>query len=1618
MGGGRKKDRTKGSTKPSSSARSAELLENSSGLIGFGENNNSSSSILESFVFGEDVPSEFRVVFKKMTKKDEVTRLKAVGEFNELMEETGTVHVTKIIPYWPRMYSKIANDHDRRIRTAAQQAHLNVVKHAGREIAPQLKSLASTWFISCSDPHAPAASLAFKSFSVAFPTDKKLTDAIRFCLTEIIMVLDENLLNSSIQSFKDVNLSAEESENKYFRVVSSSLLAYASLLDYINVEFFQKIKPNQDRILESIKFWKYSKNKNTMIRSSWFKLICKMGEKTSELSIFQEFEYNKLIDITFTNLQETDPIIAPIIWDCCLYIMLNHANWKDSVNVSSTVLPNLLQCFENGCSGNGVDIYPKLLPFLSCLLKEEIPTGSVLKEILCSLRHPYASLKKKQLNALMKSYFELSRYFEKISQKKDIDAKNLVVEDVFIWFEMILIDEEVDSISSDFFTNFLGSYLLYNQSSSYWIKVSEMIKKALSNNRFTALKTVMEAFLGIQSSKNNNKRITFSQTSKEVSSGPAMRFDSSEVNKLGSEICRYCLFENNWDNGARELVTFIICSFGMENNFFEYLMKGYEVCPGRSGVFNFIKKLSLMNKTQITADFIVFASTFLSQPEEILEFHSSIICYESQEEKEWFSLLMLSMTHISDEQIRPSLFKMDLFEKIFISSIQWTIESIINRTQRNCENIWSMIKEVCFKFGKHMSEDLLGNIVTKFLKYIDALYQSQAKDQDISQKGSALVFVSSILETVVLVEDGEVFNQLEVYKELLLSLLRIICNKNSILSDDVHKKVMSSWEVIFKNFLNKESSNTFVVDAFLEDVCKSIKDFLLNLGEITHLTEVAMLILSHITQTQRVRVINKIAYIDTKHVSNDFPSKELLFERKIFPVKVLEMDFIDFENEHSGRKCYLEFFRGLSEEMCSIVGSGCIDEEFVYNLAHLIHYERSLMFDDQGPSCEKTHWKNIFNALSNTEQLKLFNYIMEMSRTKGGVWSLVLDTVNEYSDHSFILTFEKSNQIDLNHREILSQLLTKDKLREICSELSENISNLEVKNIIDDIVLASRLISSVDEFKKFADICFDAIKVKRDEVDFLFSCDISEMNWNQMLPTLAVMEFFDSYLEVVESRSYSIDPERWVFLLCFTSSWIQTIDESRNCFSTKVEVQRFALPLFRLLEKIGMAMNKLSDEVDYKNLKEEWKEFFAGGMYDILLRLFVTISYDEIHHEVTNALNCALKHIPLEILHEGAGLPPKFCEEDVESANEHLPDNYIFLLNHLGPLVLSSNASIQMTAAHLLLRLMSKISELESAKNEREDAKKLPHRIIYLLNYTEPIVKNIFEGFQFGETVTINDAVDKTVTTYLRAYLHTCRLVLQLISSANQELRPSWTEFIRERNFLDSLVPVLFSLMRIDEPAPREYSEFYFIEIHNIAFHIYHDLLKCLPAMFRQWWNLTDNRISGIIEKFTINSISPLLWEEESQNIISSKTTFKNMTVGVRTSVREVVAVYSLDEGSMDLIISLPNNFPLGTVKVDRNQRIGVGHNQWRNWMLQLTTFLQHQNGSILEGLIIWKNNVDKRFEGVEECCICFYILHGANHQLPKLSCRTCKKKFHSACLYKWFSTSNNSTCPMCRNLF
>lgn len=128
-------------------------------------------------------------------------------------------------------------------------------------------------------------------------------------------------------------------------------------------------------------------------------------------------------------------------------------------------------------------------------------------------------------------------------------------------------------------------------------------------------------------------------------------------------------------------------------------------------------------------------------------------------------------------------------------------------------------------------------------------------------------------------------------------------------------------------------------------------------------------------------------------------------------------------------------------------------------------------------------------------------------------------------------------------------------------------------------------------------------------------------------------------------------------------------------------------------------------------------------------------------------------------------------------------------------------------------------------------------------------------------------------------------------------------------------------------------------------------------------------------------------------------------------------------------------------------ERVGVAVQRWRKWMLRHSPGLTHQvktkqtsqtsqtmdfegggdacrsnicfsapdellreahcgcvcvqNGSIAEASVLWRSNVDKRFEGTEDCVICLSVIHGSSYSLPKKGRRTCRKKLHSACLVR-----------------
>lgn len=207
----------------------------------------------------------------------------------------------------------------------------------------------------------------------------------------------------------------------------------------------------------------------------------------------------------------------------------------------------------------------------------------------------------------------------------------------------------------------------------------------------------------------------------------------------------------------------------------------------------------------------------------------------------------------------------------------------------------------------------------------------------------------------------------------------------------------------------------------------------------------------------------------------------------------------------------------------------------------------------------------------------------------------------------------------------------------------------------------------------------------------------------------------------------------------------------------------------------------------------------------------------------------------------------------------------------------------------------------------------------------------------------------------------------------------------------------------------------------------------------RKWWHAANTRQAQLVEKITQNYVSPILCQQDLAGLTSRKDRDgkDNMTIKVLIQSREVFATYSLEESKMELTISLPSNYPLGAIKIESTKHF-AGKLQAREIVKQLSIYLTHQNGRLYDGISLWKRNLDRKYEGVEECFVCYSVINQDTCQLPRLTCKTCKKKFHSKllirfkfittyltndffqgnCLYKWFTSSNKSTCPLCRNVF
>lgn len=197
-----------------------------------------------------------------------------------------------------------------------------------------------------------------------------------------------------------------------------------------------------------------------------------------------------------------------------------------------------------------------------------------------------------------------------------------------------------------------------------------------------------------------------------------------------------------------------------------------------------------------------------------------------------------------------------------------------------------------------------------------------------------------------------------------------------------------------------------------------------------------------------------------------------------------------------------------------------------------------------------------------------------------------------------------------------------------------------------------------------------------------------------------------------------------------------------------------------------------------------------------------------------------------------------------------------------------------------------------------------------------------------------------------------------------------------------------------------------------------------LPALVRMWWSdyVVNRGEKENIMRFTSRFVTPFVLKRDMKELNDAVNTKawdpKELLVWGSSSTKTVSISSFRDDSTLEMEISFPDAYPLFPPDVQCVKQIGVKPEKWKRWALQIIQLLSKRDGTLSDAVTLWKDNLDKEFEGVEPCPICYSVLHASDSSLPRLPCKTCKNVFHGACLSKWFASSHQSLCPLCKTSF
>nr|XP_039266138.1 E3 ubiquitin-protein ligase listerin-like [Styela clava] len=1729
--------RTKGNVLPSSSVRSADLLMKGSGQGLFPSSPSSGLGNIPELAGLDSIANvEFRTVLKKLYKRDVTTKLKALVEFADLCRSCKQHEVLTVLPYWPRVYNKLFEDNDRRVREHAQNAMNAIAEAAGKNLALQLKNIMGCWFISQCDPYSPASMSADAGISKAFSNNKKI-EAFAFCRKDILKTITSYIFGPQAKREK----LTDQEGNNFNRILASSLEALSLFIQ--TVTNYSPDKEEMDEIIGDSKFWKFQKHASDSVRAGFYSVIehlCTVSPSILETHLTDACKS------VFHRLNESNGTVCKPLYSAAVAIVATYEKWHEAADINKGLIPGLCSILKAGCYGLSSIVLPSLLPILA-----KLPNSADIIHIFSKI---FESIK----ICLDQDKIRLSRHGSEQAISAQIELCRLLVsrtavtthndDESIINVTNIIIKENVMKTIIDHFSgkgNKLISSILYQRVSeaigmwtrkmldpdvsilysklfqNFWSDISALAHDYIKEENLPIMKMLIQFLDKLLNHSSEVKHITIRRSVKFSHDSPPKSTTNMaetkaldkqyEVQSLIREKINMILIESGLLMTLKDseemlsIYSLVFKHFGSPSLLISVYQKIHvqQNKDAEVKVIDYIEHVLLsdvdrISKTLSSSDEkmshlvsdLLFNAIIHCEPSHSFPIDlSNLMVFEAENPKFLIMLhLLVRLTGVVDSNHKIAIWMTNIFSDTE-SNVFLFLKSLIDCiSQCSCEET----------IGKNMADDawfLLENILT-------VTFKSDEKTGFICGEDGFKQIISNMLKNLKRLENNCTSSQCYISFLQKFATLMLRC-VNHEFGENLDATTENIWEDLLTSLLHSYYATEDVMPSLLSLFTKYsvlakeaskpfVRSYALNFNE--YISSQLGWIKKHIILSNPPSVTDassRIEHIFYAILTNSNQEENVMaseFFENLFPTSqewnnirgfITDDSSYNLERRSSSELGYSSSHCTTSDHYLSVVNI-CVE---IVKRVHSVLSENkntdiswkeihglSNLTEEYVISCAITNGPvqvEFFDILGEKFGVAFRKNVMEKAMTIGGVWPSCVSKIKTQFDENeiqvpidaLIKTCDTQLEIGLPLFETMSNLianLSQDKLLKILLQLnsrmaSESFGDYSPSEIYYIFSLGISMLCEVSEKdlkNEFLLIYLDHLITWRSDKEELFLFDDTIKT---ALPEVILLncEFAHLFTLAIRHLGDALSESQWDLICCSVVSWIDNVS---NYLDLENVLSVFALKMLTMtctlkeeIETFMASPMATADPTIPQNLVSEWTEFFSMSIYTSLVKIFLNLPAKNIESSsIVSSICNSLKQVSAKsILESSANLKPRL------SPDSALPEAVQTLLNHLCPWLYPSTSGdantniIQLTVFHLLSIVLDQLVTKETVNPP-----------VAIFNIVKRSSKNIASVFMSREVETMKAApdsdsdednssgtdeeekaedmnqnillIEENIVTIL-AYLLSWKLLINMTTHIHAENKTIYIDNLmkeNDSNLVDDLLPKLFKLMVGQATHFKTDPEFTcngvmgLDLVEHIAASVYKDFLMQMPATSRSWFNNLAKGARSKVDKFTSTFVSPFLISKEFKAVQLTKQqqNVEGMEIIARPTVREVHASYQLNEVQMEIVVCLSANHPLGPITVNTEKRAGVVMGQWRYWILQITTFLQYRNGGIIDGLLLWKDKVDKRFEGLEECMICFSLVHGSSQSLPKLKCKTCKKKYHAECLYKWFDTSSNSTCPNCRS--